>query len=53
MYDSLIVKDENWKNLCWVPLSFDAKVRKLFPKVYTSPYGDIHVYDIQKTKLPK
>jgi hypothetical protein len=41
---SQIVKDEEWNNFCWVPQSFEERIKKMYPIAYQSSYGDISVY---------
>ncbi|MDD5638419.1 MAG: glycosyltransferase family 39 protein [Candidatus Pacebacteria bacterium] len=46
LFDSQIVTDEKWESLCWIPMSFADKIRKIYPLVYGSSYGDIKIYGV-------
>ncbi|MBA7702938.1 hypothetical protein ES703_111716 [subsurface metagenome] len=46
LFDSQIVPDEKWINLCWVPESFAEKIRKIYPEVYRTSFGDIKIYRV-------
>jgi len=47
IYDSQIVPDKKWTNLCWVPKSFVNNITDLYPIAYTSSYDDINVYYVE------
>lgn len=38
--------EEEWENLCWVPESFAEKIRKIYPEVYRTSFGDIKIYRV-------
>jgi len=44
LFDSQIVEDEKWINLCWTPKSFVAKIESIYPLIYESSYKDIKIY---------
>ena len=46
IFDSQIVPDEEWENLCWVPESFAEKIRKIYPEVYNTSFSDIRIYKV-------
>lgn len=46
IFDSQIVPDEEWENLCWVPKSFAEKIRKIYPEVYRTSFNDIRIYKV-------
>ena len=46
IFDNQIVLDEEWENLCWVPESFAEKIRKIYPEVYKTSFGDIKIYRV-------
>jgi hypothetical protein len=46
IYDSQVVPDSQWDNVCWVPQSFVTELNKNYSQVFTSQAGDIHVYKI-------
>ncbi len=46
IFDSMIVEDGGWKNLCWVPASFDEKIRAIYEEVYRTSFGDIRIYEV-------
>ena len=46
IFDSQIVPDEKWENLCWMPESFVEKIRKIYPKVYKTSFNDIRIYKV-------
>ena len=46
IFDSQIVPDEEWENLCWVPESFAEKIRKIYPEVYRTSFNDIRIYKV-------
>ncbi len=46
IFDSQIVSDKNWKNLCWVPESFVEKIREIYPEVYKTSVNDIRIYKV-------
>ncbi len=47
LFDSQIVANEEWKSLCWVPISFADKIRNIYPLIYESSYKDIEIYSIK------
>lgn len=46
IFDSQIVLDEEWENLCWVPKSFAEKIGKIYPEVYRTSFNDIRIYKV-------
>lgn len=46
IFDSQVVPDEKWENLCWVPKSFAEKIRKIYPEVYRTSFNDIRIYKV-------
>jgi len=46
IFDSQIVLDEKWENLCWMPESFAEKIRKIYPEVYKTSFNDIRIYKV-------
>lgn len=46
IFDSQVVLDEEWENLCWVPESFAKKIRKIYPEVYKTSFNDIRIYKV-------
>lgn len=47
IYQSQVVKDNNWKHICWVPETFKERVDNNFSLIYTSSVNDIFVYRIE------
>ncbi len=46
LFDSQIVNDENWRNLCWLPKSFSDKIKKNYKQIYVTSFDDIRVYEV-------
>ncbi|GEM_PF-4080734 len=46
IFDSQIVNDGSWDNICKVPKSFANDISKNYPIAYKSSYKDINVYQI-------
>ena len=47
VFDSQIVDDERWNNLCLVPKSCVEKIESSFEEVYNTSFGDISVYEVK------
>jgi hypothetical protein len=52
-FDSQVVDDDSWSNLCWTPKSYITTLQNNFPVIYTSSYGDIKVFDVRQTYKPQ
>ena len=47
IFDSQIVENNKWNNLCWVPISFSQGIKKNFIEVYKTSYSDISIYTLK------
>lgn len=47
LYDSLVVPDAEWTNICKNPESFRRRIEEMYPRVFTSSYNDIHVFEVK------
>jgi hypothetical protein len=43
--DSAVQPDSRWNNVVKMPASFANRVRRLYARVYTTPAGDISIFD--------
>ena len=48
--DNQIVADADWVHVGYIPQSFNDSVRGLYPLAFTSPHGDIKVYQVTSHK---
>lgn len=46
LFNSQLTQDDNWKNLCKIPIGFIDKLNNIWDRIYTSSYDDIYVYKI-------
>lgn len=45
IFDSQLVNDNDWHSLCWVPYSFNEKLKRNYKLVYETKAKDIRIYE--------